>query len=345
MGDVADNCARDVHKANADIAKLLAELEGLTSKMTAEVSKLRTEFTSSLTKVAEDVQSLGGMSGREIGLFRDLLLREGRRIEGLEVAVRHCDDRLSLWSTNDYYEKVANLLIARSPSWFNTAQQVQYLTQQDELQRTQLQKLAGQIQAVHSQLQNHLQSPGAPSGTFTPGTARNPFAVNGAIANGASGNMESRNCANDPFLTELKQLKQNFEDLKEKFRKLEESSDMFSQENLKETLQDMKHEVNKVVRENANKMSQVSDWSEDVKQNLRCLWEELFRMGVPLDPEMRASFGPANAVDLNELTENGYDHMTEDGDIEQVEMEEEEEEEEEEDEEMSQREGLEEEVE
>ena len=353
LGDVGDKCARDIHKTQADIAKLVAELEGLTSNTMAEVLKLRNEYTGGLMKAGEDMQALLGASGREIQAVKDLLVREGKRIEGLDVAIRHCDDRLSLWSTNDYYEKVANLLVARIPNWFNTAQQVQHLTNNDEIHRTQLQKLAGQLQAINAQLQNFStqanrlsQSPGAASGMFTLGPARNPFTdsaavsndANGSIggSNGANGSILGSNGANGPPPIDFEQIKRDLEELKEKLQKLEESSEALSQE----TLPELKHETNGFMRQTIDRLRNVYNWSEDVNSNMvyhKALLDSLREQtdaqraylrdrlsgspGIPGTPEMHAApehqLRPlAQEDDGMGLAENGCDSMVEDGDVE-----------------------------
>jgi hypothetical protein len=94
------------------------------------------------------------------------------RLEGLEMGIKHCDSRLSDWSTKDFYEKVVTILGHRNPNFLGQGLQIAKLD-------ADLRKLAAVLrsripaaptpqQEVPPQLGPPMQSSNAQQGYFQP---------------------------------------------------------------------------------------------------------------------------------------------------------------------------------
>jgi len=293
IGEVSENCARDVRQAQTDIAKQTDRLDRLMSKTAEEVRNLHNEHTNDVAKTSGTIAA----SNQEIELLKDQLVRVRNRVGGLEVAVRHCDDRLSNWSTNDFYEKVVNLLVARQPSWFDTCFQVRYLTVQNHLQRNQIQRVLDDTRKIH-RVCRALRAPrNDASGVFAPGPARNPFAGNAVVSNGVNGSAESRSGANVPSPPDWDRYERSLQHLTERIQKLEENDRV-----REELVQETRHESNVIARKNTLWNQKVYAWTIGVNDVIRYNLEQVGVGGVDVPREIRPHPGrdlghPSDRID------------------------------------------------
>jgi predicted nucleic acid-binding Zn-ribbon protein len=111
------------HNTKGELAQVTKELDVVktsTKDILAQLVDFRTSYMQKLEgKISTDVVHLAKNSAEHEA-----------RLEGLAMAVQHCDERLSQWSTKDYYDKVVNRLSQLNPNWFATCTKVTQLSDQ-----------------------------------------------------------------------------------------------------------------------------------------------------------------------------------------------------------------------
>jgi prefoldin subunit 5 len=149
MNDMADECEKNsqaTERVESNLTKLANDfgafkfatnnsLQNQANNTSGHLNTMHTTFR----------EAIEDLKGRLTGLEN--------RAEGLTIAVKHCDDKLSSWSTRDFYEHVANLLALRNPNWLATGSQIQNLTTQYQSISAQTQNLVQQHQALYKHVQ------------------------------------------------------------------------------------------------------------------------------------------------------------------------------------------------
>lgn len=160
ISEECEKCSAAVSQNQTTTTKLIVDLEALTIRTDAVNSALaavKAEIFGRLT--AEDALRRS-IEASTLHTFENLKRAVGNqemRIEGLSIRTKQCDDKLTEWSTKDFYEKVADLLRQNNPSWFAMGAEIRNHGQQLHSQNLQLQALSINYHNVISSVKGVMQ--------------------------------------------------------------------------------------------------------------------------------------------------------------------------------------------
>jgi hypothetical protein len=163
MVDISEECSNGTaanKRADESITKLTADLEAvkLQNSTTAQaVAGLRKEYTTQIGTLNQSRMALEQGFGADIESIRRVVGQHENRLEALVMGVKHCDERLSEWSTKEFYEKVVGLLCQRIPSLFDIGGQLQNLVRNYQGLATKFQNMAQTQSLMQQQLQQQQQ--------------------------------------------------------------------------------------------------------------------------------------------------------------------------------------------
>ncbi|KAF8245815.1 hypothetical protein K440DRAFT_387032 [Wilcoxina mikolae CBS 423.85] len=163
MEDISEECSNGTiaaTRADESITKLTTDLEAVklqNSTTTQAITGLRKECIAQIANLNTSRLQLEQGFGADIENIRRVIGQQENRIEGLLMAVKHCDERLSDWSTKEFYEKVVGLLMQRIPPLLDFSGQLQAFRNQLQALVRDHSILAGKYQSIQQQQQQQQQ--------------------------------------------------------------------------------------------------------------------------------------------------------------------------------------------
>ncbi|PWW74834.1 hypothetical protein C7212DRAFT_282522 [Tuber magnatum] len=141
------------------------------------------DYASKVHDLDKNFSAITPKLSKEIEATQTRLAKWENSLDGCLTAVAHLDQRMSAFTTKDFYERVVSSLVAINPLLFNTTNQLQHMLNENKKVSTTVQRLLVEHQQHQAnepaQQQQHQPPQGAPDTSST-----KPEAANGAVNHG-----------------------------------------------------------------------------------------------------------------------------------------------------------------
>ncbi|CUS11537.1 unnamed protein product [Tuber aestivum] len=176
-------------------AQAIQEIQAILGEYRTDINTLKVEFqkfivrqhdyASKLHELDKTSSTVTPKLSKEIEATQARLAKWENSLDGCLTAVAHLDQRMSAFTTKDFYERVVSSLVSINPLLFNTTNQLQHMLNENKKASTTVQRLLveyQQRQANESAQQQHQPPQGAPDPPSTNAEAANGAANHGEAA-------------------------------------------------------------------------------------------------------------------------------------------------------------------